>query len=386
MGHVRDRWMKPGPNGRKIRSDRWGTGLRWQVRWETATGQRSKAFATKDAATSWLAEQIAGVERRTASTETVAELAARWQASQVHHRPQTRATVSSALSALILPALGDLTVASLERRHLQDAVNGWVAAGYSPARVRVASSYVSSMLAMAVEDRILDRPVKGVRLPALPADRIEPLTVAQVERIASQVPGRYRAMVIVGAGSGLRSGELRGLTVDRVAGGVLRVDRQLVDADGRRPVFGPTKSASSVRRVPIGPSVASAIEKHLERFGAGPSGLLFHTRYRSPMSRSTAGDAWQLGAAGLGLPPRSGWHMLRHFHASLLISAGLSVTAVAERLGHADPAETLRTYAHLWPTDQERATAAIEATLGASVILSGTGEGPGLGVRRSEKG
>lgn len=76
--------------------------------------------------------------------------------------------------------------------------------------------------------------------------------------------------------------------------------------------------------------------------------------------------------------------MLRHFHASLLISAGLSVTAVAERLGHADPAETLRTYAHLWPTDQERATAAIEASFGASAVLTGTAQGPGEGITPSE--
>lgn len=110
----------------------------------------------------------------------------------MHHRPQTKATVSSTLNALILPALGGLTVATLERRHLQDAVNGWVAAGYSAARVRVAASYVSSMFTMAVEDRILERPVKGVRLPALPPAKVEPLAVAQVEKVASgaeAVPG-----------------------------------------------------------------------------------------------------------------------------------------------------------------------------------------------------
>lgn len=41
-------------------------------------------------------------------------------------------------------------------------------------------------------------------------------------------------MVIVGAGSGLRSCELRGLIIDRADGGVLQVDRQLIGADGRR--------------------------------------------------------------------------------------------------------------------------------------------------------
>ncbi|MFT3971736.1 MAG: tyrosine-type recombinase/integrase [Micropruina sp.] len=384
MGHIRDRWMQPGPNGRKVRSDRWGKGLRWQVRWETPAGQRSKGFPNKDAAASFLAEHQLGLQRRPTSGETLAQLAKRWQAAQVHHRPGTKATVSSALSALILPVLGDLTVADIERRNLQEAVNGWVEAGYSAARIRVATSYVRSMLTMAVDDGILEKPVKGVRLPALPTERITPLTVAQVEHVAAHVPKRYHAMVIVGAGSGLRSGELRGLTTDRVADGVLQVDRQLIGSNAGQPVFGPTKSTASDRRVPIGPTVAAAIEQHLKTFGPGPGGLLFSTRLRTPMSRSAAVDAWRDGAGKLGLPPRSGWHMLRHFHASLLIAAGLSVTLVAERLGHADPAETLRTYSHLWPTDQERATATIEATFGASAILAGTTQGPSESVTPSQ--
>lgn len=112
--------------------------------------------------------------------------------------------------------------------------------------------------------------------------------------------------MIVGAGSDLRPGELRGLTVDRADRGVLQVGRQLVGADGRRPVFGPTKSAASVRRVPIGPTVVAAIKQHLEAFGPGPGSLLFHTRYGSPVSRSTAGDTWRLGAAKMNLPPGVG--------------------------------------------------------------------------------
>jgi integrase len=62
----------------------------------------------------------------------------------------------------------------------------------------------------------------------------------------------------------------------------------------------------------------------------------------------------------MGLGQRSGWHDLRHHHASLLIAAGCSPRAVAERLGHADPSETLRTYSHLWPSDEARMLAAVE--------------------------
>ncbi|MGW6277726.1 hypothetical protein [Kribbella sp. NPDC055071] len=63
---------------------------------------------------------------------------------------------------------------------------------------------------------------------------------------------------------------------------------------------------------------------------------------------------------------------LRHHHASLLISAGLSVVAVAERLGHRDSTETLRTYGHLWPIDHERAVAAVDAALSRFSAPDGT--------------
>ncbi len=40
-------------------------------------------------------------------------------------------------------------------------------------------------------------------------------------------------------------------------------------------------------------------------------------------------------------------HDLRHTHATLLLRAGVPVHVVASRLGHADPAITLRVYAHV---------------------------------------
>jgi len=45
-------------------------------------------------------------------------------------------------------------------------------------------------------------------------------------------------------------------------------------------------------------------------------------------------------------------HATRHSWASLALSAGRSVTWVADQLGHADPALTLRVYAHLVPSEE----------------------------------
>lgn len=366
--------MQPGPNGRRVRSERWGRGLRWQARWETPSGQKSRGFANKDAALAFLAEQRLGLEQRApVSSVTVAELAERWRAGQLHYRASTAESVDATLARMILPALGGRLVAELSRQDLQEAVSGW-AAGWSASRVRVAWSHLTSMLTLAELDGLIVARPKGVRLPRIEREPLVPLTVEQVRMIEQRMAPRYRSMVVVAAASGLRSGELRGLTWDRVEGGVLVVDRQLVGADGLAPTFGPPKSAAGRRRVPVGAGVVAVLAEHRGRFGSPD--LVWRTRMGSPVSRAVAGDVWREAVSGLGLRDRSGWHDLRHFHASLLIAGGLSVRAVADRLGHADASETLATYAHLWPTDHDRAVAIVEQAMGASALPPGTVEGP----------
>ena len=58
------------------------------------------------------------------------------------------------------------------------------------------------------------------------------------------------------------------------------------------------------------------------------------------------------------------FHDLRHFYASLLINHGESVKVVQARLGHASASETLDTYAHLWPDNEDRTRAAVDEVLG----------------------
>lgn len=45
--------------------------------------------------------------------------------------------------------------------------------------------------------------------------------------------------------------------------------------------------------------------------------------------------------------PNARLHDLRHLHATTLLLAGVPVHVVAARLGHSDPAITLRVYAHV---------------------------------------
>jgi len=45
-------------------------------------------------------------------------------------------------------------------------------------------------------------------------------------------------------------------------------------------------------------------------------------------------------------------HCARHTWASLAVASGKSIPWVADQLGHADPALTLRVYAHVIPNDE----------------------------------
>jgi integrase len=75
-------------------------------------------------------------------------------------------------------------------------------------------------------------------------------------------------------------------------------------------------------------------------------------------------EVWRPAVAKVkAAPAGTGMHDLRHFYASLLIRHGESVKVVQSRLGHATAAETLDTYAHLWPDSDDTTRTAVDSVL-----------------------
>jgi integrase len=391
MGHIQDRWTTPGPNGRRVKSDRYGQGKRWLVRWEEDGARKAKAFDTKDAAAVHLSkirvDQADGSHVLTTRT-TLAEYGETWIRAQHQQRPSTAEQMEARWRVHILPVLGEIPLADLTRPRVVAAVQQWIdgdeASGrkpLAPATIEVTYGYLASIMKSAVLDRLIrESPCRAVKLPPIVRERVIPLTTEQVHQIADSVTPRYRAMVYLGAATGMRSGELRGLTVDRLkmVGQQMRItiDRQLVTTE---PKWGPPKTARSDRTIMIDEMTARMLAEHMLDYPPHESGLIFLGRTKGPLARTTMATVWidAIGRAGLSLKDRSGWHELRHHHASLLISAGLSVVAVADRLGHKDSTETLKTYAHLWADDETRAALAIQGSLWRPVgVVSGTSQQP----------
>lgn len=356
MAHVEDRWTIPGPNGRRVRGPRYGVGSRWQAVWFEANGQRRrKSFTTKDAATAHL-ERI-GVDQRAgtyvspaASAVTFRDVAERWYLEQVHQRATSLQAIRRRLDRTILPSLGDVPWSKLDRGVVQSAVTSWTTS-LAPATVRVAYVYVFGICALAVDERrVPATPCRRINLPPVEREPVVPYSIERVQALTDAAAERYRPLFVLAAASGLRPGELRGMTWDRVedvdGGALLRVDRQLTRAaSAGAPVWGPPKSRP--RNVPVGKATREAL-------GERGTGLVFTTTRGGAITHKVAWQVWRASADVVGVPAGEGWHELRHFHASLLIAGGASPVAVAHRLGHRDATETLKTYAHLWPDDDER--------------------------------
>jgi len=348
------------------------TAAAWRARFVDDAGkEHARHFARKRDAQAWLDAQTSSMLTGTyvvpkAGRITFRDYAETWRTSQVF-RPRTASLVELALRVRVYPVIGDRRLETISKATIQSLV-ATLAERYAARTVTVTYSYVSTILKDAVENRRIARtPCVGIKLPEIVRTRVEPRSTEHVRTAAAVVGPRLEAAVWLAAGMGLRRGEAFGLTVDRVKflERKVVVDRQLIDVGrGGVPVFGPPKTISSVREVPLPEFVAEALARHLKRFKPGPEGLLFTTFRGNPWRPKTFYDEWRqkLDAAGLA---GFDFHELRHYYASLLIDSGASVKVVQARLGHKSAEETLNTYSHLWPDSDDRTRDAIDAALRA---------------------
>ncbi|MFP3883348.1 MAG: tyrosine-type recombinase/integrase [Actinomycetota bacterium] len=91
--------------------------------------------------------------------------------------------------------------------------------------------------------------------------------------------------------------------------------------------------------------------------------------------RTSFSSIFRRAADHVGIAKGDGFHELRHYYASLLISSGCSVTVVQKRLGHATAQETLDTYSHLWPDDDEKTISAVDAAWSGALVEYPLNEG-----------
>jgi integrase len=277
---------------------------KWRARYRDAGGrEHAKHFERKVDAQRWLDEVTASVVTGQyvdpkAGRVTFKAYAEQWRAAQVH-RPSSQAHVETMLRRHAYPTLGERPLSSILPSEIQAwvkrlgvASNDRVSASRSvkplaPSTVAVVHSIVSSVMKAAVKDRrIVANPCDGTKLPKLERKRVVPPTTEQVEALRQAMPARLQALVTFAAGTGMRQGEVLGLTVDRLQ--MLKrevvVDRQLVTLAGSQPLLAPPKTEASVRTVPLPQVVVDVMAAHLATYPSGPEGYVFTADIRAPVA------------------------------------------------------------------------------------------------------
>lgn len=336
---------------------------RWLVSYRDGLGrQRTRTYRTRAEAIAarrgFLTDRDRGTETRAeGSRTTFAAYSSTYVDRHPEWRPSTRQTTVDRLSRINRATFARKPLTVITTGDVRDYVAGMIADEYAPRTIAAHRNLIATILGEAVDDRLIGHnPATAVRVPKpsqSAAERSQLLTVAQVRTILDALPAWWKAFGWLIAWTGLRGGEAAGLTVDRVdlLHRTITVDRQLVGSVGGRPVFGPPKSDSGIRVLPIGDDVAALLADHLSTRPLGPDGLLFTTRQRGPMTRGARSDAWRRATAGLDLPEGvRGWHALRHTYGSSLVRDGVDFVTVSAHMGHRDAAETIATYAHVDPS------------------------------------
>jgi integrase len=226
--------------------------------------------------------------------------------------------------------------------------------------------HVASLLRVALGkayrlDLIAANPMLKVELPQLERREVRALTPEEIHRLRDTCRMDWTFPFIeLALATGCRRGELLALNWSDANSStrVLRVSKSLEQtADGLRlklPKSGRTRLLTL-------PRTAIQALRDYRRVNCGA--LIFRDRDGSYLEPDLVSQVIVRRLRKAGIADAS-LHTLRHTHASILLSRGVPLPAIAARLGHSDPNTTARIYCHMLPPDEQRAADEWDTVMG----------------------
>lgn len=330
-----------------------------------------RGFATKkeaDATLALLLAQVAVNEYVAPTSETVAIWAETWLASiRTTVAATTHANYAWFLRKHLLPTLGRKRLSDLTPEDLEAVYGQMVDAGRAGS-VRTLHSTTRNMLGDAVRrKRLRSNPALIARPGKSQAKKLAVWSAAELGCFLDGIRGhRLEVLYTVYVATGCRRSEALAVTWDDLDLdlGRIRFARALVVVNGRPHMKESTKS-DRARWVDVDGETTAALRtlaaRQTDEFAvldAVPQGgdLVFTTLTGEALHPTEVGKEFRRLAADRGLK-RIRLHDLRHSHATALLRAGVPVTVVSQRLGHANPTVTMNVYSHVLPGDQADAAA-----------------------------
>ncbi len=373
-------------------------GHRGQITWTDPDGTRHRRTVkgrTADEARAKLddlrRDLRLGLLTPAGSGATVGDYLSGWiERHRARVRPSTWLTAESYVRVYLIPSLGKRPLARLTAADVEDALASFVRDGRpvtagdkrrrSPVSA-VTARHVRATLRRALSDAqkagLVGRNAAGDAAPPYVAHRpISYLAARDLGRLLdATTDDDLGPLYALAATTGLRRGELLGLTWADVADGRLTVRRAMGRIAGNGWGLGEVKSARSRRTIPLPARARQAIEtqRTRQRFAKNAAGsawqdrdgLVFTDAVGRPLLPEYVSHRFGRDLARAGVP-RIRFHDLRHSAATALLTAGVPLVVVSEWLGHSGVSITASAYAAVVPELLTDAADAMDRALGGA--------------------
>lgn len=306
--------------------------------------------------------QIAQLEAQKTQGATMqfSVFAQQWQAEKnVEWRLSQQETVDGILRCHLLPCFGDMPVGAINKGDILQFRLKLNDAGLSPSRINHIMTSLRMILNEAADRFDYESPWRNIKPLPIPRADVQPFTLDEVQLILNSVRADFRPYYTVRFFTGMRTGEIDGLTWDKVdfANRRIEISQALV-----KGVLGPTKTGGSVRSIQMSQRVYDALLTQRQRSSASEQ-FVFAARNGQPLNhKNVTRRVWYPLLKHLELEARNPYQT-RHTAATLWLAAGESPEWIANQLGHANTTMLFKVYSRYVPNLVRRDGSAFESLL-----------------------
>lgn len=284
----------------------------------------------------------------------------------INVKPLTKKAYEDRLRLHVIPALGSVKLADLQPQMVQRFINN-LCTKLSPKTIKNVHGVLHRSLTQAgLNGYIHKNPADNCVLPHISKPNITTLDDNTISDFMKVIQGdRYELLYLITLFTGLRQGEVLGLTWDCIDWdkATLRISYQLQQekkAGGK--YYLTSLKNEKPRTICIPPYVVSLFLKRKEQqdkermnaydlWSEDIPGLIFENLTGGHLSHASVREHFKHLVRQIGLPNMR-FHDLRHSFATISLRNGDDIKTVQENLGHATSSFTLDVYGHV--TDHMR--------------------------------
>lgn len=305
--------------------------------------KKKEGFKTKRESQEWERKFL----EQYASTPDItfdALLASYIASAKVSLKPTTFDVKQRIINKQITPFFTGMQLDKITRRTVNEWRTRLLSKGYQTSYVRTIQAQLSTIFNFAIENYNLpsNPAINTSKLRSTKSKKINFWTLEEFRTFAMtlKLPQHIMAFYML-FWTGMRVGEMLGLTWDDIdfSSNAITISKTSTRLK-KQNVITTTKTEAGSRVVIMPQFLADMLTDYRKMSEYNGEHIFCLTRSALLLKIHTGAE--KAGVKQIRL------HDLRHSHASLLINSGFSPTDVADRLGHANPAVTLKIYSHFY--------------------------------------